>query len=304
MAELRAFPSPAPPPSRALAAFVLLLAGLSSGCGTDGEREGTQVIATTGVLADVAAEVAGPDAEVTQLIPDGADPHSFSLSATDRLELEQADLVVANGAGLEAGVPLEETDAPIWELSDNAGELLATNEGADGQDPHVWMDPTRVAAAMRSLGSALAKADPAAAEAYRQRADDYAERLTALHRDLQRMLRPIAPQDRELVTSHDSLGYFADRYGFDVVATVFPATGAEAEASAERLADLQAAVSDTGVAAVFAAEGDNPEVLDAATEATGVTVEAGLLVESPGEAEGYEEMLRRDAELIAAGLGG
>ena len=280
----------------ALAAFLV-------GCGDSDEDSGTQVVATTGILADLTREVAGPDAEVVQLIPDGSDPHSFGLSAEDRLDLEQSDLVTANGAGLEAGVPLDETDTPVWELAANVGEPLLSSDADDGaDDPHVWMDPMRVAAALPTLADALAEADPANADAYRGRAEAYAARLRALDGFIDKRLERVAQDDRELVTSHDSLAYFADRYGYDVVATAFPATGAEAEVSAERLADVEAAVRETGVPAIFAQEGDDPEVLTLVAQDTGVQLEFGLLVESPGSAGSYEEMLRRDAALISEGL--
>ena len=89
-----------------------------------------------------------------------------------------------------------------------------------------------------------------------------------------------------------------------MVATAFPTTGAEAEVSAERLADVEAAVRDTGVAAIFAQEGDDPEVMSLVADDTGVVLDYGLLVESPGSAGTYEEMLRSDAELITQGLTG
>ena len=297
------FPLPLPVP--ALGAIAALALGLA-GCGDGGDGDsGTQVVATTGILAAITTEVAGPDARVTQLVPDNADPHSFSLSAEDRLELEEADLVAANGAGLEAGLPLDEGDTTVWELAANVEEALPASDPEEGpDDPHVWMDPTRVAGALPSLADALADTDPANAEAYRQRVDDYAERLTALDREIERALRPIPPPDRELVTSHDALGYFADRYGFEVVATAFPSTGAEAEVSAERLADVEQAVRDSQVPAVFAQEGDDPEVLSLVADDTGVELNYGLLVETPGAAGSYEEMLRRDAELIAPSLRG
>jgi zinc/manganese transport system substrate-binding protein len=283
----------------AIAAVAVLA---SARCGDSEGGSETTVVATTGILADVAERVAGPDADVVQLIPDGSDPHSYALSAEDRLELEQADLVVANGAGLEAGVPIDEAGGEVWELAANAEGLLESADPEEApDDPHIWMDPTRVARALPSLADALAGADPDAADAYRQRAGEYADSLTALDREIERTLRPVPPPDRELVTSHDSLGYFADRYGFDVVATAFPATGAEAEVSAERLADVEQAVRDTGVPAIFAQEGDDPEVLTLVAGDTGVELSYGLMVESPG-AGTYEEMLRHDADLISESL--
>ena len=225
-------------------------------------------------------------------IPDGSDPHSFALSAEDRLELEQADLVAANGAGLEAGLPLDDVDAPTWELAGNVEGVLPGSDPEEGpDDPHVWMDPSRVAGALPSLADSLADADPANAEAYRQRAGDYAETLLALDREIERALHPIPPPDRELVTSHDALGYFADRYDLDVVATAFPTTGAEAEVSAERLADVEAAVRETGVQAIFAQEGDDPEVLTLVAEDTGVVAQ----LRPPGRVPGQRGHLRADA---------
>jgi zinc/manganese transport system substrate-binding protein len=280
-----------------LAAACLVLGA----CGDDDNSEGgVEIVATTGIAADLAADLA-PGAEVAQLVPDSASPHDFELSAEDRQTLEEADLVVAIGAGLESGVPLDDVSAPVWELTANAGELLPFEEG--GADPHVWMDPTRVAAALPSLVQALASAEPEDAGAYRRAAREYAAELRRLDRELRRTLSPIAPADRELVTSHDSLAYFADRYGFDVVATAFPASGPEGEASAARLVELADAVHEAGVAAVFAQQEDDPEALRLVAEETGVEIEEDLLIESPGPAGTYGEMLRRDAELIAAALG-
>jgi zinc/manganese transport system substrate-binding protein len=292
-----------PPPVAALVASGCLAAGLAA-CGDDESGGPPQVVATTGILADVTTQVAGEDAEVVQLIPDSADPHSFSLSAEDRQILEEAGLVVANGAGLEAGIPIEEAEAS-WTLTDHAGELRPfAEEGAEGTDPHVWMDPTKVAAALPSLAQGLGDADGAHADQYAERASEYAKRLRSLDREMRERLASVPEENRELVTSHDSLGYFADRYGFEVLATAFPATGAEAEASAARLAEVEDAVRDSGVPAIFAQEGDDPEALGLVASNTGVELNFGLLVEAPGTAGTYEEMLRRDADLIAASLRG
>jgi zinc/manganese transport system substrate-binding protein len=291
--------------STAILAAVLGSAALAA-CGNDESGSGTTVVATTGILSDITEQVAGPDAEVIQLIPDNSDPHSFSISAQDRQQLEQADLVVANGVGLEAGVPLDESGAPVWELSAHAGELRTATAGeeADSTDPHVWMDPTRVAEALPSLVAALGDADPAHTADYKKRASDYARELSSLDRQIERTLSAVPPQDRKIVTSHDALGYFADRYGFDVIATVFPTTGAEAEASAAGLADVEAAVRESGVPAIFVQSVDDPEALRVVADETGVELEDGLAVEAPGPAGSYVEMLRLDSRLIADSLGG
>jgi ABC-type Zn uptake system ZnuABC Zn-binding protein ZnuA len=293
-------------------------AGSLTACDSDEDASGTTISATTGIWADVAERVAGDDATVEQVIPDSSSPHDFQLSAEDRSKIEDSILLVHNGADLEAGVPIDEMDVPKFAMVDNAGELLPLEEEGEhaeegeehpeeehgGDDPHVWMDPTRVAAALPALGDALAEEDPEHADRYQQRAKKYASELRALDAEINRTLEPLPPDERKLVTSHDALGYFADRYGFQVIATPFPASGPEAEASAQAITEVEEAISSSGVSTVFAEETDDPEVLRRIADATGVSVEDALLVESPGDAGSYLEMLRRDAELISGALAG
>ncbi len=293
--------------------LLALLGGSVAGCGSDDDGSGKPTItATTGIWADVTEQVAGADASVEQIIPDASSPHDFQLSAQDRATIEDSVLIVYNGAGLEAGVPVDEFDVPTFAVAEHVGKLRPFEEEGEhveegehelgGEDPHVWMDPTLVAAAMPALADALADADPDHADGYRERAVAYAAELEALDGEIQRSLEALPPADRKLVTSHDALGYFADRYGFAIVATPFPASGPEAEASAQTISEVEDAIESSGVPAVFSEETDDPEVLQQIADATGVGVEDQLLAESPGDAGSYVEMLRRDAELISGAL--
>jgi len=294
-------------------------------CGEESEEAGPTVAASTGILAELATALAGDAVEVVQLVPDSVSPHDFQPSAGDRKRLAESDLVLVNGSGLDSAVPADEADAPVWALTSETPRLLAfgaeehsegDEEHADGEhageagedehadDPHVWMDPTRVAAALPSLADALGEVEPAAAREFRRRAATLAAELRDLDREIERELSAVDPADRELITSHDALAYFADRYRFEVVATAFPATGADAEPSAGALADVIEVVEATGAGALFAETTDDPEALESVAAETGVPVVTGLLVESPGAAGTYPQMLRRDAELIANALGG
>ena len=282
---------------------LLTLLLLVAACGSDGGDPGAgepTVVATTGVVADIARNVAGPDAEVAQLIPDGVDVHAFEVSAKDRQSLNDAALVVEAGAGLEAGLPLEQVEAPRWALT-GAGENPLELESGE-IDPHSWMSPAFVSSALPGLADALAAADPVNATRYRARATEYADKLDRLDTEISEELSQIPEERRSLVTSHDALGYFAARYGLMVIATPFPTSGPDAEPSAARLAEVQQAIERSGVPAVFAQTSDSTEVLDAVARETGVQVIDGLLVGSPGEAGSYVEMLRRNATLIAAAL--
>ena len=298
------------------AVFLALLFAATPGCGSgdDESASAPTVTATTGIWADVAEQVAGDDAGVEQLIPDATSPHEFQLSAEDRAAIEDSLLLVHNGADLETGIPIDEIDVPKFAVADHAGELLPFEEAGDhaggeeqedgGVDPHVWMDPSRVAAALPALAEALAEADPDHAGGYRGRAETYAAGLRDLDAEIERQVGSIPPDDRKLVTSHDAMGYFADRYGFEVLATPFPASGPEAEPSAQTIKEVEDAIRSSGVPTIFAQETDDSEVLKRIAGETGVSIEEHLLVEAPGSAGGYAGMLREDARLLRDGLAG
>src|SRR5215210_6546735 len=185
---------------------VCLGALLVGGCGGGSGDDGVQVIATTTIVADIARHVAGDEVDVESLLPESASPHDYALSAKERARLDDADLVVAWGAGLEAGL----------ELGDDALELAG-----DERDPHVWMDPGLVADALPALADALAEADPDHANAYRRRGSAYARDLDRFGRELDNKLAVIPLERRKLVSSHDSLGHFVDRFDFEFVGAPF-----------------------------------------------------------------------------------
>ena len=270
-----------------LICLIALTLGLG-GCGGDDDDGRIDVLATTPIAADIARAVAGPGADVETLLPEGASPHDYAARAKDRARIDDADLLVTWGAGLEAGLP----------LGDHGRIELAGGE----RDPHVWMDPTYVATHMSDLGRALAGADPDGAAGYHARAAEYATRLNRLDRELRRTLAVIPRERRKLVASHDSLGHFARRYGLDVVGAPFGPTP-ESEPSAETVADLIERIEREDVPAVFAEATDDPELIEQIADEAGVEVVDDLLVEGfGGRVDSYEDMLRHDARRIAEAL--
>ena len=263
----------------------VLLVSLS-GCGSE-SGGGLDVVATNAIAADITRNVAGPDVDVDTLLPESASPHDYALSAKDRARLEDADVVVAWGAGLEAG----------FQLGDDAVEL------ADGRDdPHIWMDPTQVAAALPGLASALGGADPDHASAYRRRAAAYGRRLERLDTDLAQTYSAIPPAKRKLVSSHDSIGYLVRRYGFEFVGAPFGVTPGT-EPSAETVSSLIERVEQEHVPAVFAEDTDDPELMDQIGHEADVEVVDDLLTEGfGGRVDSYADMLRYDADRIAGAL--
>jgi len=284
----------------------------------------TKIVATTGILADITRQVAGARANVSQLVPNGADSHDFQISAKGRAEIEDSDLLVFNGGGLEAGIPVESFSVRKFELVEHVGRLLEAGEdhhneeqehaggshegdGGAGEhgsfDPHVWMDPDRIAAAVPALVKSLSVVDPSGSEGYRERGLRYQRKLRALVREMETEMESISSDQRKLVTSHDSMAYFAERFDFEILPTPFPATGAEAEGSAGAIAEVEAAIEQSGVSAVFPEAESNPAVLEKIAERTGVEIVTGLLVESLGPSDSYLEMMRSDSRLIDRGLG-
>lgn len=309
-----------------------------SACGGDdsaepGTREGGAVIvATTSIWADVTRQVAcTDDVEVRTLIPPGGDAHAFEPSLRDRQLMDDATLVVANGAGLE------ETLAPtlaavtagggrVFEIAEHvaappepAGTPVATtgddhaddhdpddDHGHEGTDPHVWFDPTLVAEALPALGDALVEAglDRAAIE---RCVDTAAAALTALDEELTTTLAGIPAADRVLVTNHDALGYFARRYDFEILGTVLPSTSTFTEASPSQLDALAVEISAAGVPAIFTETLHSSGDARALADRLGVEV-VELYTDSLGEegsgAETYAGLLRTDAQRLADALGG
>ena len=288
--------------------LTVALAGCNDSGGSD---DGTlEVVATTGIGADIVANVTGDAAQVSQIVPDDASPHSYAPSAREQAELENADLVVEFSPALEEGLPLERADDPFV-IADHVRSLRTFSAGDVGGaeeageiDPHVWMDPTQVEAALPALAERLGELDPANAARFRRNARAYADELAGVDRELARDAATVPPADRKLVTSHDVLGYFADRYGYEVIGTAF-GPSPEAEIGASSFSELVDTVEASGVPAVFAGVGDDPGVLERVADETGVEVVGDLRLESLDETvPTYEDLLRTAGERIAGALRG
>jgi zinc/manganese transport system substrate-binding protein len=274
--------------------------GLMAGCsgsavGGDG-GEGA-LIATTTIWADVASNVAC-DEPVISIIPAGADPHSFEPSLRDRQAIERAAVVVSNGNDLEHSLD-DLLDTAIGAGADVV-EMAARRPGAD---PHVWQDPTLVADGLDALAAALVETgrDKATIDAC---ASAYRSELLELDTEIEQILSVVPPERRLLVTSHDSLAYFADRYHFEVVGTVIPASNTLAETSAADLAALAEVIEQRDVPAIFTERLESTADADALAERLGVQVVplvTDSLVDDPA-GDTYVAMMRANATQIAQAL--
>lgn len=290
--------------------LAVLLGVVGCAAGSDEGAGGRpQVVVTTSILGDVVREVVGDAADVTVVMPPGADPHEFSPSARQAEAIAAADLLVVNGAGFEQGLA-DVLDAatrdgtPTFAFADHVA--LRQLDGAD--DPHLWLDPVGLAAAIEPLGDALTAIDGIDAATVAAGTDSYAVDLEALDAEVEALLAPIPEDRRVLVTNHEVLGYFADRYGFEVIGAVIPSLTTSAEPSAADVDDLAALVEEREVPAIFAETTQPTALAEALADAVGRDVEVvELFSESLGEpgsgADTYVGLIRTDAQRIAAALG-
>ncbi len=294
---------------RLMVALGVALALVVAGCSSDpAGSDRVQVVATTTIIGDVVGNTTGLDADVEVLMPAGASPHEFVPSAQQVAKIYAADLVVANGLGLEAALD----DVLAAALGDGVRVLtlgpaldpLSLSDGS-GVDPHIWMDPLRMIDAARLIADELTLVRPSVG--WGDNADAYATELQEADETIVGMFGDLPPEQRKLVTNHDALGYFADRYGFEVIGTVIPGGSSLGDPSSAALAELVAVINDERVPAIFAETTEPKALAEAvAAEAGDVTVVellTGSLADRGRPGDTLIGMLLVDAERIAGGLG-
>jgi ABC-type Zn uptake system ZnuABC Zn-binding protein ZnuA len=285
-----------------------------------GEGEKLRVVATTSVVADVVSRVGGDHLDLTVLLPLGSDPHSFEPTPQDVAAVANAHVVFVNGAGLEVFLePLLENaggEAGVVPVSHGVELLRAEGEHEDegeheeehehGEyDPHVWFDPNNVLVWTSNIEEALSTLDPAGAAVYEANAEAYAAELRALDAWIREQVARLPEANRRLVTDHTSLTYFVQRYGFEQVGAVFVGYSTLSAPSARDLAELQEAIQDSGVKAIFVGTTVNPALADQIAQDTGVQVVllyTGSLSEAGGPADSYLAMMRFNVSAIVEAL--
>ena len=270
----------------ALGTLPALIVG-SSACGSQASTSGSsarpRIVVTYSVLGAVVKDVVGSAGDVVVLMPNGANPHEWSASAKDVETMLKADLVIDNGLGLEGNLQdtLKEAKAQgvrVFTVADHitvrkvkAGQGVDATDpdqapGAD--DPHLWMDPLTMKQWIDPLVSALKEVKiDAAANGVKVEAD-----LDALNKDVESIVGRIPAERRQLVTGHESMGYFAERYKFKLIGAIIPSITSQAEASAGELADLTAKIRSAGVPAIFAEIGTPAATVQAIAGDTGTKV--------------------------------
>lgn len=326
----------------ALAAAVSLVV---AGCGTPSAEapDGASGTGDAGTSAPVAVSTTTPLGSVVQdvvtcnggtastLMAPGDDPHTFAPSSAQLAQLTQAELVVAIGLGLEEGLgaaienarsdgarvlelaplldplPFDGTTGSAEDDHEGEEDEHADDEHAhDGDDPHVWLDASRMATAAELVGEELATVT--GDDGYAGCGTQVAAELRDVHEQVVEILAAVPEERRVLVTDHQSFGYFARAYDFDLLGVVVPGGSTDAEPSSQELAELVEVVQDAGVPAVFSNTAVSSSLVEAvAAEAGGEVQVVELYVGSVGpEGSGattYADLMLTDARLIADALG-
>ena len=278
--------------------FAVILTSCSGGTTPD-------VLTTTTILADVARNVAGDLLTVGSLLPTGADPHSYQPVPQDATKIDQSKVLIVHGGGYESFLDalLENGGGPNKLIEASTGVRFLSDE--QGTDPHVWLDPNNVIVYVDNIREGLTQYDPDGAEVYQANASAYIDQLTELDAWINGQVAQIEPQRRVLVTNHESLGYFAERYGFTVVGAVTPSFSSNAAPSAQQMAALIEQIKLYEAPAIFLDASDNPDLAKQIAAETGVKVIGDLHLESltdGGPAATYIDMMKDNVTKIVQAL--
>ena len=220
------------------------------------------------------------------------------------LQLDEHDLEVVRHWHVE-GVPTKITFVGIQGEAGGHGHEDEHGHAHGAYDPHFWFDPIRVKIAVNEIAARLAVIDPENASVYYQNAAAYEEKLDELHAWIQEQVSVLAPERRLLVTSHDSLAYFAKAYGFEVVGLVIPSLSTHVEPSAEHIAALVDVIREHEVPALFGETTVSDRLAQAVARETGaevVQLYSGSLGPEDSDAGTYLGMVRANVTRIVEAL--
>lgn len=303
-----------------VAVVMALAAALLGACSEPVDGPNTKIIVTTTVWGDVVERLVDGDLEVEVIYPPGADPHDFRPSASQVANIETAALIIANGLGLEESIEdvldangervllLAPNLLPLPYSDDHDDDEEHADEGEDHDhgdlDPHVWHDPIRVAAAAELIGAELAKLAPGID--WDARIADFTAEMDELDAFIAAEVAAVPADARKLITNHDSLEYWADRYGFEVIGTVIPAGSPLAQPSARDIAELADLIDTEGIPAIFAETTEPTQLAEAVARESGAEIAvielfSGSLDEN-GPFSSYTAAMEENARLIAGAL--
>jgi ABC-type Zn uptake system ZnuABC Zn-binding protein ZnuA len=259
---------------------------------------GLRVLATTTLLASLAADVGGERATVTSLLPVGASPETYQPAPADIVRAHDAQLIVQNGAGLEAWL------APMLGGSSRA-RIVNCSDGLPivAANPHLWLDPSYARHYVAAMRDGMIAADPAGTATYRANAAALDARLAALDARIRAQIATIPAANRDMIVFHNAWLYYNARYGLRTLGAIEDVPGSEP--NAQHLARLIDAARAAHVRAIFAEPEYNPKLVNSVARSAGILRVAVLYDDSVGtspQTRDYIAMLETDTATIVAAL--
>lgn len=306
-----------------LFAFVITLSLVLAACAPAATPANNKlrIVTTHSILGDMVKNVGGDAIELRVLVGPDGDAHTFEPTPQDGVALKEAKLIVENGLQFEEWLDELYTSSGSQAVravaADGLEALPTPEEGGhlDGEtepehsefDPHIWHSTANAAQMVKNIQNALSAADPANAATYKANAEKYLAEIMALETYIKEQVNTLPAERRKLVTSHDTFGYFARDYGFEIVGTALGSISTESgDPAANKLAKLINDIKAAGVPSIFAENVANEKLMTQIATGAGVKLAPTLYTDALGPSgsvgETYLKMMRYNVETIVTAL--
>jgi zinc/manganese transport system substrate-binding protein len=288
----------------------ILLASVSLSSLCVAHSQTLKVATSFSILEDFVANVGGNRVSITNFVPRDGDAHTYQPGTQDVRKLAEARVVFINGLGLEAWFqPLLKNAASTAKVVTVSSGLKPRTFNEDGKkvaDPHAWWNLTNAVQYVRNIQRGLSNADSAGAATYKTNADRYARAITNLDAWAKKEILSLPVTSRKLVTNHDALGYFAERYGFQVIGDVIPSLGTEQEPSAKAMAQLSNTIQAQQAKAIFTENTVSKKLAETIASESGAKIAPPLYTDALGpvgsSGETFLEAFRYNVRTIVDAL--
>lgn len=276
------------------------------------------IVSTVSPITNIIYNIGGDRINLSGIVPEGVNSHTFEPAPSDAIKLAQADLIFVNGLNLEEPtVKLAEANKKDGaEIITLAEQTITPDEyiydfsfpkEAGSPNPHLWPNPIFALRYAEIVRDNLIRRDSANADYYNQNYNAFKTHIDALDKAIKETINSIPEQNRRLLTYHDSFAYFAPRYGMTVIGAIQPSDFAEP--SAQDVANLITQIKEENIPAIFGSEVFPSPILEQIAKETGATYVSDLrdddLPGAPGEAKhSYLGLMVEDLRIMAEALGG
>ncbi|MDY0308930.1 MAG: zinc ABC transporter substrate-binding protein [Castellaniella sp.] len=288
--------------------FAVVLGAAAISLGGVARAEAINAVTSFGILADVVRNVGGTHVKVRSLVPPGGDPHEFEPSPDDAKALKAADIVFLSGEGLESWFErlAKASGTQVAPVVVSEGITIRTMEedGETVRDPHVWNSIPNVLIWVRNIEAALSRKAPEDAAVFKENAQRYAKQLEALDASIRARIGAVPENRRQVLTSHDAFGYYAQEYGVRFLAPQGVST--EAEPSAAQIAELIDQIKRDHIQVYFIENSNSAQLVEQVAKATGARPGGELYPESLSPAGGpaatYVKLMEHNTDQIVSAI--